>query len=1430
MSNKRTKHRWLYKLMLFGLLLPAGTTAVAVGAEAAAPSAVVTTVHADHGNGHSSSNHHHNSSSSRKPNNKGQKNKSGGKGSGSKPGGSSAKQSSGDSGAKPNSAWDQALDTLGKDAKDKSDPMQHKNDKNTTDSDQNNNGGGQDKKQADFLTILNSKGDDGGSYMNIWGFLGQANTTFWNGSNSSSLSTSYDGLSDFTTGGNKDTQRYGAAYNAAGRYAYVMQSVGLDQGFKSGFKKPSLIYQIAGVCEQVAYVVLGSADRIFDAALRLLEWMNPIAWARNGISSAPASFAPLARVVHELYGASKSMGVAIIGLILAGSLTLAALGITVGTGQAHVGQGKAITNTFVNLLKRLFVFAILPVFVMYFFDATVKDAQGIFDDMPNAVSNYAVFGSMVDYNHWVLRSRLDLPAGVRLSSSLSEKNITPLTHSEIMKINQDGAGYTQLSGLTNSVSGNASGGGVNLMQSDSSNNQLDNQAKAMINSFKRGDSIQASDYGAAVEPGIRTNAAKQSDDKSGNDKGKSNDDNGGSSDSELSQELTKTMYNDNAHLNNGGDYTDSFRGSGIPANGSLLQGYDQSRGGLSTLGMYAYLETTADGNSMDIVAPAYLSNETAQPRHRSVVIVGTGIEQTGNLVWSFGLAVGLAFLVAGYIIETLKTIIESVMGLTAGVVETAFASLRGGVKLISIAAAVAIGVFGSAMMYMVATKAYIAIASMSDTLLQGTNSIVSGVTNFMSFGAGSNSDAVGLASSVNAITVNGAVNIFEGVFLLWVAYLLLHYRGVVVASLASLVEETANRIMATFGSLSGQGSSGTRGMILSNSNTQNTVGNAMSGMARSAAPLAAAGAGLGGLKALESKFGGKDKSTLKGADQKHNNNKQGTRTSQFGSRSSSNKRGFAAERIANNSGITHNNDRNNAKNNQAKSLVERSNEQNGLRESANEGAGYQQGGFQNLAYSPNAGDNSRNASNWAGDQEQNSLRDAGSIGGSINDKDAMNVGDMSNMNSDGSSIGMDNDTNNAAMNDAAMNSSSLGNDLDTNNAAMNNAQTDMSNGLDRDEALQNGLDGDTMNGSDGLDQNGLDQNGLDRDEALQNGLDGDTMNGSDGLDQNGLDQNGLDQNGLDNEPLNTDASANGLDGQNTNGLSDAAAANASEIQDLNGQGNDVANQLYGNQSQNMAGAQNRNVAGNHNQQNQHNGRNSSRNSQNMQNGRSQAGQSIGTGAANRNGSISMNSANNGLMNNNVSNSLQSTPINKNASSASVQSKMGDIHQANAVANRATSLAEANPSNKTLHNQAEAAKQNLTNLQNNAMMDYNSQAINSNMPQNSWLSSGTDGSKMSVGTANTAVDKVYDAQQKLSAASDRYGASSPQVQQATQQLNQARKAAVGAGLDSSVVNSTKAITAAHAQIADNAARLMSGTWTPQGGAAFKNSSSTRAIGI
>ena len=210
----------------------------------------------------------------------------------------------------------------------------------------------------------------------------------------------------------------------------------------------------------------------------------------------------------------------------------------------------------------------------------------------------------------------------------------------------------------------------------------------------------------------------------------------------------------------------------------------------------------------------------------------------------------------------------------------------------------------------------------------------------------------------------------------------------------------------------------------------------------------------------------------------------------------------------------------------------------------------------------------------------------------------------------------------------------------------------------------------------------------------------------------------------------------------------------------------------------------------------------------------------------------MNSANNGLVNGNTANTLNSIPVNNNVTASSVQSKMGDIHQAQGAANRANSLAEANPSNKTLQLQAQDAQQNLSNLQNGAMSDYNSQAITSKMSQNDWLSSGADRSNMSVGTANNAMNHVYDAQQKLSQVSDRYGASSPQAAHAQQELKQARAAAVNSGLDSSVVNDAKAVSAAHAQISENASQIMNGTWSPQtsGGVAHLDTGSSRTIGI
>lgn len=1394
-NSHRIKHRWLYKLMLLGLLTPVMSVAGLTVAQTTMNNAPgIVTVHASGGD------------DGKKTDDKGDGDKN--KDSSDSSSSEEDSSSSGSSSSQNESPWDQALDTLGQSAAQDSDPTSDsKQDNNGHNDAQNGNSSDDKDEQADFAAILKGKGQ---GWMNIWGFMGVANNTFWNSSNNSSSSTSFDSLEQLVSNLPKkhsaDLSSYDKAYQQAGTFAYVMQTVGLDQSYKSGFKKVSLLYASAGTIEQIAYVVLSNANKLFDGALQILSAINPITWAVKGANASP-QFAPLARVINQLYQACRGIGWAIMGIILAASLALAGMGVTVGTGQAHVGGARAIINTFVNLLKRLFVWTFLPVFCMFFFDATVQYAQGAFDNQSNSVSNYAVFGSMVDYHDWVMNSRLDLPSGITLSSTLNSKEVKPLTHTDILRINQYGAGHSGLGGLVSTLDGQ---GRVDEINGDDNDPVLDSQGKALLTAWKSGDSIQASDYGSAVAPSVRKYAKNSADSKSDKSDKKSGA-NGGSSDSALAQELTKVPYNSNANLNNGGNQSSDFRGGGATANGGVLDSH--ANGGLSTLGMYAYLETTADSNELSIVHPSTLSNETAQPRHRSVVLVGQGIEQSGNLVWSFGLAVGLAFLVLGYLVETLKTIVESIMGMTAGVLETAMASIRGGVKLISVCAALMIGVFGSAIMYLVATKAYIAVGSLSDTLLR--NNVTPSVVNWLTLNDSSSNVGM-LASGVNNAVVNGAVNWFEGLFLLWVAWLLLHYRGVVVASLASLVEETANKIMATFGSLTGQGSSGTRGMIMSNSNVSNSVGNMMGGLGRSAGQAAMLGAGAQGMKSLANKLGNqksdKKGTDKKGADQKHNNDKSNNRASQYGTNSSSNKRGFAAERTANNSLLNSNAERNNKKNTNAASTVSRSNEQNGLRDSANDGVGLNaSNGFQNLAYSPNAGNSSdlRNFASTNGinnsDAMNSAMNNASSIGGvngdqlanGLNNADIMNnASSIGGANGDQLANGLNNaDTMNNASSIGGANGDQLANGL--NNAdATNNAAMDASSLTD------NGLN--DVNG----DQNAGDQLSNDLDNSMSNGLQDSAMQDN-GMQDNPMQDAGL-QDATPNDMLTNDA------GQTMTAEQDAAM-----------QQQDLANQLYGGDNSTVNGAGNRNVMGNQNAQNNHNGKNT-----NNQRGGSKTPGMMQLGAASRGTSISMNSANNGLINGNTSNMLNSIPVNNNVTASSVQSKMGDIHQAQGAANRANSLAAANPFNKTLQLQAQDAQQNLSNLQNGAMRDYNSQAITSKMSQNDWLSSGTDRSNMSVGTANNAMNHVYDAQQKLSQVSDRYGASSPQAAHAQQELKQARAAAVHSGLDSSVVNDAKAVSAAHAQISENASQIMNGTWSPQtsGGVAHLDTGSSRTIGI
>ena len=111
---KRTKHRWLYKLMLLGLLTPLMSVAGLTTAESLLPNAPgVSVVHADHSK-KSGGNHHTDSGGGGGDDGKSSSDSSSSSEASSQPETKSSSQNE--------SPWDQALDTLGQSAAQASDP------------------------------------------------------------------------------------------------------------------------------------------------------------------------------------------------------------------------------------------------------------------------------------------------------------------------------------------------------------------------------------------------------------------------------------------------------------------------------------------------------------------------------------------------------------------------------------------------------------------------------------------------------------------------------------------------------------------------------------------------------------------------------------------------------------------------------------------------------------------------------------------------------------------------------------------------------------------------------------------------------------------------------------------------------------------------------------------------------------------------------------------------------------------------------------------------------------------------------------------------------------------------------------------------------------------------------------------------------------
>ena len=1192
--------------------------------------------------------------------------------------------------------------------------------------------GSDDKKaeRADLGVIL-SGGEDRNA-LNAWGFMGPENTGVWEKSTNASWSSSYDKLVNATA--KVDNHAYddkvvpvNNAYKQSARFAYVMQSLGLDKPVDTGLdgEDNTTPNKVLGNVMQIAYVVMDSMEGLFRLALDMLSKVTPISWAVHG-TPGEGPFAGLAQLVREFYYWFHEIGIGFVGMIFAVTLALAAFGVTIGTGNnSRVGPTKAIVNTFVDLLKRFFIFVYLPIFGILMWQYTVDSAKTAFSATDSSVPNYAVFGAFVNYQQWVMNSRMALPSGINFQSSFSANNLTSLTHEDILKINRYGAGYKDLTtlGMTNNSDA------INTKATNVNNSKLSNKAKHMLSSWASQDTMTAADYASAMDASIiKSLAAGARDDV---DKLKNAD---------ISEELVKSTYNANAtNYVTGSDSDSYFKNDSSREYNGVLEAKDP--GGLSTLGMYVYLLAKADKNNIGITNTEKLSSKVTMPAHQSVILVGSGIEGTARLIWAFGMIVGLALLTIGYIWEVLKSFVLAIPSLSVATITTGLGSKRSAIRFVAILGGLMVGVFGSAVMFLIANMAFISISSAIDA---GFRSFIVGSLNL--FGTTSTSAGM-LASGTTVRMSNSAFDIAYGVFLLWLAIQLLKARADVVAYFSSMIEETANKVLYTFGNLTGQGSTGTQGAI--SNNTNSSTSSTMMNTLGTAAKLGAMGAiGAGGASGLKDLMSNNNKSDIKNSSnskEKENSkdSKDNTATKQLGANSSANKQGNAAQRLGLQGGISNGN---------GAHVSNLSNNKNDMH---------------NGNTMPVMDDNG----NQVGTMDQNEFNTNDSFDQGLNNQFDSNANDQNDKNS----IGQDGNANNDMNQFTGDSTSQFG---DTVNSNLTDSDNNSSLGDAGDNMLNNG---DANNNSFmGSDENmSVNDNSTLGDNAVNNG-DANSMLGNSDAFMNSGDTIGMNSNGdnvgLDNSSINQgqgDLSMNNFDAQRQEAYSNMIGNSMSDTH----QGDGTVNSSFGDQ--------------------------------------------------NLGNSLMQNSANADVNGSNSANSNMFVPVDNSLSAMDVSSRMGDVRNASDVVNNANQMSSLNPSNKTLQSQALSATNSLKDAQSGAMNAYNSQPVSGDTLQSSWMGNNVDSSNVSVGTANNALNSVYNAQSNLNNVASRYGTDSNQFKEASSQLSSVRQDAVKAGLDSKLVNDTGAVSSAHSALNKDTASVMAGTWKP---VQQTNNSSSTSRGI
>ena len=684
---------------------------------------------------------------------------------------------------------------------------------------------------------------------NAWSFMGPSNTEFWSTSNQGALSID---VSKKGSGGagDKNIGRYKAgvprkAYMSmvnASHLPFFMASTGLDRSYMQGFPGQNITFveRTIALFELGAYSVNNIASKAFSWIFQMLDRYNP--WylvdpLRGPFFDTFADHAPdtpvngdkhfglLSSYMWKITAASKTVGGTFAAIALTIGITLAVMGIQVGQ-SAKTSVGRGIVGAGIDAFKRFFVILCLSWVIGMAYTQTLHMTRTLFEQPKNSVANFAVYSTMSSFEDMVGDMRLALPQTTlsnfkNTDGPLRERTLqrTVLTHKDTLLLNQKiheiGAGEIKSQDQYTDKD-------IQSLMSTSRNqadiNEENSNAISMLSDFIHAKQYRASDYVSAITEGL---PGKDSDSGKGDSNSTTSSQQTTKDEDAAKSNLKSATYAMNGGMvSNGG----SLSISGVNSTGDNNKGITvtaarlaQNTGGLSTIGMYNYLRTAmgSDGGgstTMLIGDPTGQSNTVSNPIHYSSNFVGTGVQEYGNMFFALGLMSSVAIITLLTITFVGKAFIDSIPGTLSGVIQGSLGSLAGGAKMMGTFVAFLITIVVTGFMFQVAQFALFGfISSMDDIFNVLTDHVSSTIapTGLTSLSP----NALGLFASMSSAGYGG-FSILEGLAMIYIALMMMKWRGKIILGLTAAANVGFTRIMQSAGSLTGKGSYGMQNTVM----------------------------------------------------------------------------------------------------------------------------------------------------------------------------------------------------------------------------------------------------------------------------------------------------------------------------------------------------------------------------------------------------------------------------------------------------------------------------------------------------------------------------------------------------------------------------------------------------------------------------------------